>query len=364
MRAPIGRAIPDDILVEESGTHRARAATTQDIPLHAAAVAHRRDHQQRDRGQPRPGRSAGRSRFPHGLWSVRPGRRPGAHRDPARARSPRSEAQAPRSVLRLGQQGAVPHDRPRAARHARQAAPGEWEKIVIMGKQIAPEDADVHGRQPVAAASVGVDLNLEGGESRVDFDLFGEPDVRAAATSTSSSTSGERKATGRRRRESRPGLPADEPKRGVDEEPTREFDRCRDDAGDADHRERRRSSSPQTRATSRRSARRSKARCRPQSCRSDQTAGLAIDDLGLELGSLDTPIRWRRTRRRMRAAPLRDDEMTQLAPSIEQFRSHAEGAAREVRHRDHRHDLHRPGRSRRRRHRRAAASRTRTRPRR
>ena len=35
----------------------------------------RRDHQQRNRDQSRPGRSAGRSRFPHGLRSVRPGRR-------------------------------------------------------------------------------------------------------------------------------------------------------------------------------------------------------------------------------------------------------------------------------------------------
>jgi pilus assembly protein FimV len=57
-----------------------------------------------------------------------------------------------------------------------QAAPGEWEKIVIMGKQLAPEDELFgsgvgHG----AAAAGGVDLDLEGGQSRVDFDLLGEP---------------------------------------------------------------------------------------------------------------------------------------------------------------------------------------------
>jgi pilus assembly protein FimV len=56
------------------------------------------------------------------------------------------------------------------------AASGEWEKIVIMGKQLAPED-------PLFASSGGggsstfggMDLDLEGGQSRVDFDLLGEP---------------------------------------------------------------------------------------------------------------------------------------------------------------------------------------------
>ena len=88
-------------------------------------------------------------------------------------RSSRSEAQAPRSVLRLGQQGAVPHDGARALRHSRRnPAPGEWEKIVIMGKQIAPEDpmfSDGGG----GGSAVGVDLNLDaGGSGRVDFDPF------------------------------------------------------------------------------------------------------------------------------------------------------------------------------------------------
>ena len=57
-----------------------------------------------------------------------------------------------------------------------QAAPGEWEKIVIMGKQLAPED-DLFGSGAgvSSAAAGGVDLDLEGGQSRVDFDLLGEP---------------------------------------------------------------------------------------------------------------------------------------------------------------------------------------------
>jgi pilus assembly protein FimV len=58
-----------------------------------------------------------------------------------------------------------------------QAPAGEWDKIVIMGKQICPGEA-------LFASSAGsgrgagalVDLNLEGGENRVDIDLFGDPE--------------------------------------------------------------------------------------------------------------------------------------------------------------------------------------------
>ena len=57
-----------------------------------------------------------------------------------------------------------------------EAAPGEFEKILIMGKQLAPEDALFSGAGPVAgAAAGGVDLDLEGGQSRVDFELLNEP---------------------------------------------------------------------------------------------------------------------------------------------------------------------------------------------
>lgn len=53
------------------------------------------------------------------------------------------------------------------------ASPGEWEKIAIMGRQIAPDDA-MFGQ---GGGAVGdVDLNLEGGENRVDLDLLGPPE--------------------------------------------------------------------------------------------------------------------------------------------------------------------------------------------
>jgi pilus assembly protein FimV len=53
-----------------------------------------------------------------------------------------------------------------------EAAPGEWEKIVIMGKQLAPEDPLFAGGAAVSgAASAGVDLDLAGGQSPMDGGL-------------------------------------------------------------------------------------------------------------------------------------------------------------------------------------------------
>ncbi|MGH8298196.1 MAG: FimV/HubP family polar landmark protein [Steroidobacteraceae bacterium] len=54
-----------------------------------------------------------------------------------------------------------------------EAAPGEWEKILIMGKQLAPEDPLFAGGAAVSgAAAAGVDLDLAGGQSAsLDFDI-------------------------------------------------------------------------------------------------------------------------------------------------------------------------------------------------
>ena len=53
-----------------------------------------------------------------------------------------------------------------------EAAPGEWEKILIMGKQLAPEDPLFAGGAAVSgAASAGVDLDLAGGQTGVDAAL-------------------------------------------------------------------------------------------------------------------------------------------------------------------------------------------------
>jgi pilus assembly protein FimV len=56
------------------------------------------------------------------------------------------------------------------------SAPGEWEKVVIMGKQLAPEDT-LFTQAYFGVGAASVDLNLEGGQNLIDFDLHGEPGV-------------------------------------------------------------------------------------------------------------------------------------------------------------------------------------------
>ncbi len=57
------------------------------------------------------------------------------------------------------------------------AQPGEWEKVVIMGKQLAPEDS-LFTQSYGGVSPSSVDLNLEGGQNLVDFDLPSESSTR------------------------------------------------------------------------------------------------------------------------------------------------------------------------------------------
>lgn len=73
--------------------------------------------------------------------------------------------------------------------HASRAegAPGEWDKVVIMGKQIAPDDALFAGAAVRGGADASVDLRLDEGSSSIDFDVFGDgsgPQLRGGATAT------------------------------------------------------------------------------------------------------------------------------------------------------------------------------------
>ncbi|MCP5339560.1 MAG: hypothetical protein H7A16_05170 [Sinobacteraceae bacterium] len=51
---------------------------------------------------------------------------------------------------------------------------GEWDKIVIMGKQIAPEDPLFSQAVARGAGGAGLDLQLDGGAQPLDFDVFGD----------------------------------------------------------------------------------------------------------------------------------------------------------------------------------------------
>jgi pilus assembly protein FimV len=179
----------------------------------------------------------------------------------------------------------------KALESTRDRAPaGEWDKIVIMGKQICPDE-------PLFSSTAGsgrgagalVDLNLEGGENRVDIDLFGDPEGEHSidhpiAKDSDSETTGES-----------PGLHAasdldftlDRPERGADDSPTREMP-TRDEPtveselmnfSDSPTTE-----SPTLKPTDLRGRISSKL---DKVNKADQTAELSIDDLGLDLDHLE-----------------------------------------------------------------------------
>jgi pilus assembly protein FimV len=169
-----------------------------------------------------------------------------------------------------------------------EAAPGEWEKILIMGKQLAPEDPLFSGGAGVGgAAAGGVDLDLEGGQSRVDFDLLGEPvptdgqgvdlDIGSAVGEGTAEMPGA--TTGVTDRNL--ALQGDGGATGSTRQMT---SKMRQQTADAEGPtvEQPTLDSPDDNRTVR-------AKIEPRlRAGADQTAELAIDDLGLDLGQVDT----------------------------------------------------------------------------
>ena len=193
------------------------------------------------------------------------------------------------------------------------AAAGEWDKVLIMGKQIAPEDPMFKGE-----ASGGMDLvdvNLEGGENRVDVDLFAEPESEQSAGLDLEFASGERKSP--KSDDGDLDFLLDEPQaRNADEEPTRELDPL------ARTQETPTIESPMLDRAS--TTIREKAdRAALARNNAEQTAELSIDDLGLDVNELDsgsledtTSLERDTDDESDQVSALRDDEMTQLAPSL------------------------------------------------
>jgi pilus assembly protein FimV len=108
------------------------------------------------------------------------------------------------------------------------ASAGEWDKIVIMGKQICPDEpmfTQAAGGGKGAAALV--DLNLEGGENRVDIDLFGDPEGERSSLDHALAKEHEDIAATGETPHMKPGdgldFMLDAPERGADESPTREM---------------------------------------------------------------------------------------------------------------------------------------------
>jgi len=280
MRAPAmaSAAVPDDILVEESGTHRA-LQETQDIPL---APTVRTDETissetavNLDQGDPL---AEADFHMAYGLYDQAADLvRIAIQREPTR-----------RDLkLKLPEVFFVWGNREQFLTMAREfsesrgsAEPGEWEKIVIMGRQISPEDplfADSG-----AGGAVGVDLNLEaGGAGGVDFDPF-DVSARMDVTGGGSpepvdldlgSALRDPDATGE-------GLQLPERDSG---QTTREMTVKMTPAGS----EAPTVEQPALRPLDEPTIREKVDNAMRRKLSSDQTAELALDDLGLELGSLE-----------------------------------------------------------------------------
>jgi pilus assembly protein FimV len=170
------------------------------------------------------------------------------------------------------------------------APAGEWDKIVIMGKQICPDD-------PLFASNAGsgrgagalVDLNLEGGENRVDIDLFGDPEGERSLDHPFAKEGDDTAATGES-----PAMHAatdldftlDAPERGADESPTREMpprDEPTVESELMNFTDAPTTESPALKANDLHD--RISSKLGP--VKADQTAEVSIDDLGLDLDQLE-----------------------------------------------------------------------------
>lgn len=170
-----------------------------------------------------------------------------------------------------------------SARHLYQtrdeAEAGEWDKILIMGRQISPEDPMFQGEGGLSRSTDVVDLNLEGGENRVDVDLFGPAGGEEGKLDLEFGADGRKeKSTS----DSGIDFLLDEPRRGVDEEPTRELD-----AG-ARTQETPTIESPYLGDRSSQTIREQvDTQEITKIAAADQTAELSLDDLGLDVSSFE-----------------------------------------------------------------------------
>ncbi|MEJ0084708.1 MAG: FimV/HubP family polar landmark protein [Pseudomonadota bacterium] len=280
MRAPGASSIPEDILVEESGSHRA-LQETQDIPLTPTVRTDETISSDTavnlDQGDPL---AEADFHMAYGLYDQAADLvRIAIQREPDR-----------RDLkLKLLEVFFVWGNKEQFLTMARElaetrgeSAPGEWEKIVIMGKQIAPEDP-MFGDGSGDGGAVGVDLNLDaGGGGRVDFDPFdisqrmdvtggGNPD---AVDLDLGSALRDPDATGEGLQ-----LPNDPASGQTTREMTMKMTPAGSEAPTVEQ--------PSLRPLDEPTIREKVEGAMRRKLSSDQTAELALDDLGLELGSLE-----------------------------------------------------------------------------
>ena len=279
MRAPNVGSIPDDILVEESGTHRA-LQETQDIPL---APTVRTDETissetavNLDQGDPL---AEADFHMAYGLYDQAADLvRIAIQREPDR-----------RDLkLKLLEVFFVWGNKEQFLTMARELSDsrsesgvGEWEKIVIMGKQIAPEDSMFSDGG--AGSSIGVDLNLDaGGSGRVDFDPF-DVSARMDVTGGGNPEAVDLDLGNALRDPDATGEGLALPNNPASGQTTREMTVKMTQAGS----EAPTVEQPALRPLDEPTIREKVEGAMRRKLSSDQTAELALDDLGLELGSLE-----------------------------------------------------------------------------
>jgi pilus assembly protein FimV len=281
MRAPdlSGSEVPHDILVEESGTHRA-LQETQDIPL---APTMRTDETissetavNLDQGDPL---AEADFHMAYGLYDQAADLvRIAIQREPHR-----------RDLkLKLLEVFFVWGNKEEFLRLSRELSDsrtegeaGEWDKIVIMGRQIAPEDPMFSEGQ--GGGPVGVDLNLDGGGSgSVDFDPF-DVSSRLDVTGGGTPEPVDLDLSAAMRDPDATGEGLQLPDRDSSGQTTREMTVKMTPAGS----EAPTVEQPALRPLDEPTIREKVDNAMRRKLSSDQTAELALDDLGLELGSLE-----------------------------------------------------------------------------
>jgi pilus assembly protein FimV len=281
MRAPGGASIPDDILVEESGSHRA-LQETQDIPL---APTVRTDDTissdtavNLDQGDPL---AEADFHMAYGLYDQAADLvRIAIQREPDR-----------RDLkLKLLEVFFVWGNKEQFLTMARElaetrgeSAQGEWEKIVIMGKQIAPEDSMFSDGSGGGGGNVGVDLNLDaGGGGRMDFDPF-DVSQRMDVTGGGNAEAVDLDLGNALRDPDATGEGLQMPDLPASGQTTREMTVKMTPAGS----EAPTVEQPALRPLDEPTIREKVEGAMRRKLSNDQTAELALDDLGLELGSLE-----------------------------------------------------------------------------
>jgi pilus assembly protein FimV len=167
------------------------------------------------------------------------------------------------------------------------APAGEWDKIVIMGKQICPDEPMF---QSAAGSGRGagdvVDLNLEGGENRVDIDLFGDPDGEHSADRGTSEHGGAAGESPHLHSGSDLDFTLDSPERGADESPTREMPPRDEPTVESELMNFTDTSTGESPALKGEGLH-DRISSKLPSPKIDQTAEVSIDDLGLDLDHLE-----------------------------------------------------------------------------